>query len=68
MKDLQEIKDKMKSYRDIFGGELIGSDKIDSCNTIKELESIIAEHENFIEDSATDAKSHLLNFFSEIQK
>lgn len=56
----------MKEYRDFFGGNLISSEKIDSCKTKKELADIIDEHDSHIEAMATDAQSSLNRFKQKI--
>lgn len=56
---INEIKQRMKEYKDFYGGDLINVDDIDSCKTKSELKEIINNHYNFLEDQLADAKSHL---------
>lgn len=60
--DLEKVKQRMKEYRDIFGGELIRTDLIDDTYNIFDLETILNMHYDFIDDMASDAKSSLDNF------
>lgn len=60
--ELQEIKEKMKAYRDIFGGQLNRSDLIDDAKSIIDLESIVNSHYDYITDMASDAQSSLMKF------
>lgn len=55
---LQEIKDKMKSYRDLFGGQMNVYD-IENAKTFEDLETIFDNHHDFIPDSANDAQGNL---------
>ena len=57
-----EIKKKMKEYRDFFGGDMIGFDKIDKARTKKQLKEIIHEHSTHLEMVARDAQSHIDHF------
>lgn len=60
--EIEEIKLKMKSYKDFFGGDLLLIDEIDNCSTKEELVQILNRHISFIYDMAADAESHLNNF------
>ena len=60
--DLETIKQKMKDYRDIFGGELNRKDLIDDAKSIIDIESIINQHYDYINDMASDAQSSLERF------
>lgn len=64
---ISETKNKMKEYRDYFGGTLINHSDIDNCKTKKELAEIIQSHHDFIESMATDAQSSLDRFKQKIQ-
>jgi hypothetical protein len=63
---LEIVKQKMKDYRDIFGGQLNRSDLIDDAENIIDLDSIFGMHFDCINDMASDAKSNLSNFKREI--
>jgi hypothetical protein len=64
--ELEIAKQKMKDYRDIFGGELSRKDLIDDANSIFQLETILNYHYDYINDMASDAQSSLSNFKREI--
>lgn len=59
---LSSIKSEMKTYRDLYGGDLLDSSEIDSANTKEELERIIENHRNHMESMLGDANSHLDRF------
>lgn len=59
---LEEIKSKMKAYRDFYGGDLISSSEIEDCKTEKDLCKLIDLHASFLENQYTDALSHLDRF------
>lgn len=59
---LDEIKKQMLEYRDFYGGDLLGVDKINGCKTKQELSVILREHESHMEMMLNDAMSHLSNF------
>lgn len=60
--DLEKAKQRMKEYRDIFGGELNRKDLIDDADNIFDLETILDMHYDFINDMASDAQSSLDKF------
>lgn len=64
--ELNEIKQKMKDYRDLFGGHLNMYDSIDEARNILDLNEIINRHYDYIEDMARDAQSSLYKFKHEI--
>lgn len=64
--ELETAKQKMKEYRDIFGGELCRKDLIDEAESIIDLDDIFAKHFDFINDMARDAESSLSRFKREI--
>jgi hypothetical protein len=59
---IEKIKEKMIAYRDFYGCDLLGLDRIEQAETKDDLKEIIDEHESFIEDMLSDAKSHLSHF------
>ena len=59
--DLENAKQQMKNYRDLFGGEL-DAKEIDCAKTIFDLERIFIKHSDFISDMESDAQSSLSKF------
>ncbi len=59
---IDKIKQEMQSYRDFYGGDLLGLDEIKSAKTKKQLANIIDRHRSHMEDMLSDAYSHLDNF------
>ena len=64
--ELDTAKQKMKNYRDIFGGELNRSDLIDDAKNIFDLDRIFQMHFDYIDDMASDAQGGLQRFKREI--
>ena len=60
--EIPEIKEKMKSYVDFFGGNFIGRDEIDSCKTRQELAEIFNQHHAFLESQCNDAQHSMERF------
>ncbi len=60
--DINKIKEKMKKYRDFYGGDLLEVSEIDKCETKEELNKILENHRAHMEDMLSDAHSHLDNF------
>jgi len=60
--EFETAKQKMKEYRDIFGGELNKKYLIDDAENIIDLEHIINMHYDYIGDMANDAQTSLLKF------
>ena len=58
---IEDIKAEMLDYLDFFGGDLLGSSKIEKCRAKRELVEILDRHESFLEDQLSDAKTHLSN-------
>lgn len=56
------IKAAMLDYRDIYGGELFGSDKIEKARTKRQLADIIDKHNDHMCDVLQDAESNLRSF------
>lgn len=65
--DIEAIKQKMKDYRDIFGGELNKKHLIDDAKNLLDLDDIFSAHFDYIKDMASDAESHLVNFKRELK-
>lgn len=63
---LPQIKAKMKSYRDLLGGDLVGFDEIDSAKTKEELREILNQHDRYLENVLNDAQHHLKAFRNQI--
>lgn len=59
--DINEIKEKMKSYTDLFGGDL-NHYKIDSATSLKDLYDILDYHYYMLSDMANDAQNNLERF------
>jgi hypothetical protein len=64
--NLEDAKQKMKEYRDYFGGELSRADLIDEAKNIIDLDDIFSKHHDFIGDMANDAQHGLERFKREI--
>jgi hypothetical protein len=64
--ELEIAKQKMKEYRDFFGGELNRKDLIDDADSIFDLETILNMHHDYIDAMARDAQSSLSNFKREL--
>lgn len=47
---LKEIKNEMLSFRDFYGGDLLGESEIKEATSKKELAEIIEKHRNHLED------------------
>ena len=60
--ELETAKQKMREYRDIFGGELSKSHLINEAKTRLDLDYIINAHFDYIADMASDAESNLDKF------
>lgn len=60
--ELETAKQKMREYRDFFGGELNKSHLINEAKNRLDLDDIIAAHFDYIIDMASDAESHLERF------
>jgi hypothetical protein len=59
---IEKIKEEMKKFRDLYGGDLISLEFIDNATTKQELAKIIEEHRTHMEMMLCDANSHLDNF------
>lgn len=64
--ELEIAKQRMKDYRDLFGGELNRKDLIDDARNIIDLDEVFAKHYDYINDMARDAEANLDNFKHEI--
>jgi len=60
--DIEKIKKEMISFRDFYGGDLLGLDEIKDAKSEKELEQIIERHRSHMEMMLNDACSHLDSF------
>lgn len=60
--ELRIVKEEMKKFTDLFGGELRDKHLIDDAKSIIDLETIFNNHHDFITDMATDAQSNLERF------
>ncbi|HEY5590709.1 MAG TPA: hypothetical protein VIK55_06785 [Paludibacter sp.] len=60
--ELLKIKEEMKKYRDLYGGELLNHNDIDDCKSLLDCERIIERHRDHISAMLSDAESHLDNF------
>ena len=59
---LEEQKQKMKSFVDLFGRQLLEHSEIDKSCSVEELQSIIRNHETHIEMACNDAQNSLTRF------
>ena len=64
--ELEIAKQKMKDYRDIFGGELNRKYLIDDAKNIIDLDDIFGMHFDYINDMASGAQNSLDRFKREI--
>jgi len=61
--EIKEIKEKMKFYKDFYGGDLLGIDEIDDCKTKFALEQILSKHEKHMEMMLSDAMNHIIGLY-----
>jgi mevalonate pyrophosphate decarboxylase len=59
---LEDIKEKMKAWTDLYGQDLLGVDEVDKAKDINELAAILDRHENHMEAILDDARSHISHF------
>lgn len=59
---VEEAKQKVKEYRDFFGGTVLYTDKIEEAQSMEDISIILDMHEDHIEMMCRDAVSHLDNF------
>ena len=64
--NLEECKKEMLRFRDFYGGDLIGYDRIFECKSKKQLKKILDEHFVYLEQQSIDAKTHLDNFIKKV--
>ena len=57
---IEEVKERLKDYRDYYGWRLREYDSIDSAKTLDELKDIVDDHIRFVESSSLDAESNLI--------
>lgn len=55
---ISQIKEKMLSHRDFYGGDIMQTDEIKKAKTKKELNKIMNDYGVHLEMMATDAQSH----------
>lgn len=63
---LELVKQKMKDYRDLFGGELSKSNLINDAENIFDLDYIFEKHFDYISDMANNAQNSLDKFKREL--
>jgi hypothetical protein len=61
-KTIAQIKAEMKSWKDLYGGDIMYTDEIDAADSKRELNDIINKYSHHLEDMACDAQSHLERF------
>ena len=59
---LDLLKQKVKDYRDYFGGKILEYDLIDFCSSEEELADLLKNHDNHIEDMCNYAHRSLARF------
>lgn len=59
---MEEIKQKIKEYRDYWGLEIHYQDEIDNATTYSELGDVLNKYHKHIEDMANDAQKDLSGF------
>lgn len=57
--EIEKIKKEMLKFKDLYGGELLESDKIEKAKTEKDLVEIIESHRTHLEMMANDASRNL---------
>lgn len=62
-----EKKEKLKKWKDFYGGDLINSDEIDKAKTEKELSIILNKHEDFLDSMHCDAMSNISQFRNKLK-
>lgn len=60
--NIEQIKKEMLEYRDFYGGDIPDSDSIKNAKTKEDLRNVLHNHRSLLEDSLTDALSHLKEF------
>jgi len=63
---MEEIKKKIKEYRDYWGFEIHYQEEIDSATTYAELGEVLSAYHKHIEDMANDAQNDLSRFRKQI--
>lgn len=58
---IEEVKERLKDYRDYYGWRLREYDSIDSAKTLDELKDIVDDHIRFVESASLDAESNLIS-------
>ena len=59
---VEECKKQLFEFKDFYGGDLIVFDEIEKAKTYNDIDAIIRGHECMLENTHTDALSHLRNF------
>jgi hypothetical protein len=59
---INEIKKKMLSWQDFYGGDMMYQDEINQATTKKQLSEIMNEYFRYLEDLANDAQKDCEEF------
>ena len=62
---LNEVKDKMRRFTDLYGNSLYNYEDIDDCKNILDCESIIERHRTHLESMLLDATAKIDKFKKE---
>ena len=63
---IKDIKEKMLSWSDYYGGDIMQRDRIEKAKTKLELSDVMREHIRFLELQNIDAITHAENFLKEL--
>lgn len=63
---IEDLKIKIKEYRDLFGGCITDDDAISKIQTMSDAYKVLYKHHAVLEDQVCDARSHLDNFIDSI--
>ena len=62
----REIISKMKKWRDFYGGDIPDTNAIDSIKSTEDAYKILELHRTLLEDTLSDAMTHLDEFEREL--
>lgn len=57
--NIEDVKQKMKEYRDLFGNEFLDHADIDGCESIYDFDRIIERHREHLNSMISDAEADL---------
>lgn len=59
---LNEVKEKLRSYRDLYGNKVIDFEDIDSAKNVADIGIILDNHMTHVEECAKDVVSGISRF------